>query len=119
MNLQTLPNPREEGRKRYPISSFINWVVRALNADWLTAQPWYIRPYTTGMTKYFIFTALIMLVTSFYNSNKAPLGFVVYGQYTMAKGCVQALCVASWMRTAHSRGILTIYHTPPGLIAEV
>jgi hypothetical protein len=37
---------------------------------------------------------------------------VVYGQYTTAKGCVQALCVASRKRTALSHGILAIYHEP-------
>ena len=30
----------------------INWVVRALNADSLTAVVHYIRPYTRGMTKH-------------------------------------------------------------------
>jgi hypothetical protein len=62
-------------------------MVQALTADWL--KPWFIRPYTTGMTKQ-IFTLLITLV---YDSNKAPRGFVVYGQYTMAKGFNQALCI--------------------------
>ena len=75
-------------------------------------NPWYIRTYTTGMTKHLIFTVLIMFVITFYNSNKAPLGFVVYGQYSAAKGCLQTLRVASYIRTALSRGILAIYHTP-------
>jgi hypothetical protein len=34
-------------------------------------------------------------------------------QYTTAKGCLQALCVALRFRTALSRGILVIYHTSP------
>ena len=42
----------------------INGVVRALNADWLTAVVYLIRPYTTGMTKHVFFTALTKLVTS-------------------------------------------------------
>ena len=52
-----------------------------------------------------------------YNSNKAPWGFVVYGQYNTAKGCIQALRVAPCIITVLSRGILAIYHTPSGLIA--
>uniref|UniRef100_A0A674CS01 Laminin subunit alpha-4-like n=1 Tax=Salmo trutta TaxID=8032 RepID=A0A674CS01_SALTR len=37
---------------------------------------------------------------------------VAYGLYTTAKGCIQALHIASCLRTALSRGILAIYHTP-------
>ena len=44
---------------------------------------------------------------------------MVYCQYTTAKGYVQALRVASCIRTALSRGILAIYHTPPDLIAQL
>ena len=84
----------------------INWVVRALNADWLT----------TGMTKQLFFTALILLVTKIIEIRNLG-GFVIYGQFTTAKGGVQALGVASCLRTALSRGILAIYHTPSGLIA--
>ena len=40
----------------------------------------------------------------------APSGFVVYGQYTMAKGCIQALRIELRLRTSLSRGILAIYH---------
>jgi hypothetical protein len=41
------------------------------------------------------------------------LGVVIYGQYTTAKGSVQAVHV----RTALSHGTLAIYHTPSGHIA--
>jgi hypothetical protein len=51
-----------------------------------------------------------------YLNNKAR-GGVVYGQYTTAKGCYDALRNTECMDTALSRGILTIYHTPSGLIA--
>jgi hypothetical protein len=51
-----------------------------------------------------LFTVLI--------SNKAPQGFMVYGQYTMAKGCTQALHVVTCIRTVSSHGILEKYHTP-------
>ena len=66
-----------------PYSVFINWVVRALTADWLTAVV-----YTKGMTKYMYFycSNYVDYVEPVYNSNMAPLGFVVYGQYTTAKG---------------------------------
>ena len=40
----------------------INWVVRALNADWLTAVVY--QTVYHGYDKTFIFTALITLVTS-------------------------------------------------------
>jgi hypothetical protein len=72
------------------INSFINWVVRSMNADWLKAVVYF--------------------------SNKAR-GGVVYGQYTTAKCCIQALRVASCLRTALSRDILAIYHTSSCLIA--
>jgi hypothetical protein len=38
---------------------------------------------------------------------------------SLAKGCIQALHVASGLRTVLSRGILAIYHNPLGLIALV
>ena len=41
------------------------------------------------------------------------LGFVICGQYTAAKGCVKALCVAWWLRKALSCVILAIYTHPP------
>ena len=68
----------------------INWVVQAQNADWLAAVV--------------------------YLCNKAR-GGVVYGQYTAATVCIQTLRVVSCIRTALSRGILAICHTPSGLIA--
>ena len=95
------------------LTTIINWVVHALNADWLAAVV--CQTIYHGYDKTFIFTALITLVTV-YNSNKAPFGILVYGQYTMAKGCIQALRVASCLRTALSRGISAIYHTTLGLI---
>ena len=55
------------------------------------------------------------IVASLHASSCHPR--VVYGQYTTAKDCVQALRAASCIRTALSRGILSIYHTPSGLIA--
>ena len=86
-----------------------NRVIRALNADWLKDVV-----YQTVYHKITRFSVLITLLT---NSNKAPLGFVVYGQYTMAMGCIQALRVWLCLRTALSRGIFAIYHTRSGLIA--
>jgi hypothetical protein len=56
-------------------------MVRALNDDWLTAMVYQM--VYQGYDKTFFSTALITV----YNSNKAPWGFVVYGQYTTAKGC--------------------------------
>jgi hypothetical protein len=47
----------------YAISSFINWVNRAMNADWLTAVVYQAVYHRSDKT--FIFTALITLVTSF------------------------------------------------------
>ena len=44
------------------LSSIINWVVRALNADWLTALVY--QTIYHGYKKTFIFTAIITLVTS-------------------------------------------------------
>ena len=92
----------------------INKVFWAMNADWLTAVVY--QTIYHGYDKTFICTALITLVTSLY-SNKAPWWFVVYCQYTTAKGCIQALRVASCVKTDCNRGILSIYHTPLGLIA--
>jgi hypothetical protein len=95
--------------------NIINRVVRALNADWLTAMV-----YQTIYHRYdktFNFYCFNYVRNQFINSNKAPQGFVIYGQYTMATGCIQALRVASCVRTALSRGILAIYHTPSCLIA--
>ena len=43
-------------------TNIINWVVRALNADWLTAVVY--QTVNHGYDKQFIFTALIKLVTS-------------------------------------------------------
>jgi hypothetical protein len=43
---------------------------------------------------------------------------VIYGQYTTAKGCIKALCVASCLRTALYRGILAIYPTPRALLLK-
>ena len=46
---------------------------------------------------------------------KAPRGFVVYGQYTTAKGCIQALCseqllaVVYWPYTTPPRALLLEY----------
>ena len=94
--------------------TIINCVVRDLNADWLTAMVYQTVYYRYDKT--FIFTALIMLVTV-YNSNTAPQGFVIYGQYTKAKCFVQALRIASCIRTALSCVILAIYDTFSGLIA--
>ena len=44
-------------------TDFINWVVRALNADWLTAVVY--QTVYHGNVKTYIFTALITLVTPF------------------------------------------------------
>ena len=77
-------------------------------------QLWYIRPYD----KTFLFTALIRCVgNQFIIAIRAPLGVVVCGQYTTAKGWTQTLCVALCVRAALCRGILAICHTPSGLIA--
>ena len=51
----------------------MNWMVRALNANWLTVVVYQTQYY--GYDKTFIFTALITLVPV--TSNKAPRGFVV------------------------------------------
>lgn len=48
------------------IRGIINLVVWVLDADWLK-QPFscvYIRQYTAGMTQKYLFTVLLMLVTS-------------------------------------------------------
>ena len=58
------------------------------------------------------------IASQFYDGNKAPRGIVVYCQYTTAKGCIQALLIASCIRTALSRAIFAIYHTPSGLIVQ-
>ena len=58
----------------------INWVVQALDADWLTAV--------------------------YHRYNKACMWY-------MANACIQALCVASYIRKTVNRCILAIYHAPP------
>jgi hypothetical protein len=89
-------------------------MVRALNANWLAAVV-YQTVYTRGMTKYFYCSNYIG--NQFIMAKQAPWEFVVYGQYTTAKGCVQALRIALCVRIALSRGILAIYHTNSCLIA--
>ena len=73
-------------------------MVQALNSDWLKAMVY--------QTMYHV-----------YNSNKAARGFVLYGQNTTAKGCVQALRIASCLRTGLSCAIFAIYYTSSVLIA--
>uniref|UniRef100_A0A4W5P4E7 Calcium-activated potassium channel subunit alpha-1 n=1 Tax=Hucho hucho TaxID=62062 RepID=A0A4W5P4E7_9TELE len=41
---------------------------------------------------------------------------VVYGQYTMTKGCSNAQRIAQCLDTALSCGVLTVYHKPPSPI---
>lgn len=81
--------------------AIINWVFRALNADWLKAVVY--QTLYHGYEKIWIFTVLM--------SNKAPLGFVVYGQYTTTKGLYPGI-IASYMRKALSRVTLAIAPTP-------
>ena len=56
------------------IFPMINLVVQVLNADWLTAVVY--QTIYHGYDKTYIFTYIF----------KAPRGFVVYRQYTTAKG---------------------------------
>ena len=53
------------------------------------------------------------------------VGLVGYGQHTMSvvsipyKDCIQVLHIESCIRTALSRGIWAIYHTPLGLTTSL
>ena len=53
----------------------------------------------------------MLLITVAYLSNKAR-GDVVYGQYTMAKGCSCSQRKAECLDTTRSHGILAMYHKP-------
>ena len=83
-------------------------MIRALNADWLTAVVY--QTIHHGMTKHLFL--LLYLHFKFVIAIRPFWWFVVYGQYTTAKGCIQALLVESCIRTALSRDKLTIYYTP-------
>jgi hypothetical protein len=89
------------------IATFINWVVGALNANCF--QPWYIRPYTTGMTKYQL---IIIKHIIFGNQFIVAIRHLVFFKFM-----ANILQLSDVSRTALSRGILAIYHTSSGLIA--
>ena len=99
-----------------------NWVVQALNADWLTA--------VVHQTVYHGYDTTFNLYCFNYIGNQFLIAIRhlggLYGQYTTAKGCVKALHAALCIRTALSCGILALYHPlsvpyclitgwPPGL----
>jgi hypothetical protein len=98
------------------IINIINWVVQALNADWLTT--------VVNQTIYHGYDFDFDFFCSNYVGNqfiiviRHLLGFVVYGQYTTAKACIQALCVALCIRTALSCGKLAIYHNLRALLLK-
>ena len=69
-----------------------NRVIRALDADWLKDVVYQI--------VYNVYDAKLLVYCSNYVGNQFIiairfLGFVVYGQYTTAKGCILAHHVAS------------------------
>jgi hypothetical protein len=92
------------------IECIINWVVRALNADWLNAVVY------QSICHGYEANLLVYVGNQFIIATRHMGGFVV--QYsiwpiycTAAKGCIQVLHVASRLRTALSSGIVVIYHT--------
>jgi hypothetical protein len=74
------------------IPDIINWVVRALNADWLTAMVY--QTVYHGYDKTCIFYCSNYVGNQFIIAIRHIRGFVVFGQYTMAKGFIQALRIA-------------------------